>query len=358
MGDYAPTPESDEAAKRAKILHRRLEENLPLFGELVEHADANALRYHEREDARNIELFFDLFFVAIFSTFTKNHEINSNEALSSYAVYFGIIWATWLHCCLYDVRFGCDSMFERFTKAVQMCTFIGFASATGCLEMNPGQDKKKKDADLTGFESLNVLMIISRALFSLQYFIAVILVGRKHKPARTPLLITSGMYGFSSLIYVILFKVVLMDSGKVQGFYGYYAIIAFELVVTSLVVYRYECVSFRDTHLHKRLMVLTLMILGEGIIVCAFSFAKISYKTGWTANSFGQALCVILSIVSTCLFPSASFASVTDSLNTVLYVLPLLRKLRYRTCTLLPRRQAANLHNASPPLPSLPCPHP
>jgi low temperature requirement protein LtrA len=297
---YEPASGSDQVdSEKNKITHRRLEENLPLFGEMVEHADQFELRYHEREDARNIELFFDLFFVAIFSTFTKNHEINSNEALSSYAVYFGVIWASWLHVCLFDVRFGADSIFERFTKAVQMCMFIGFASATACLEMSPPVKKAaKKKIGLSGFESLNILMITSRFLFCLQYFAALRLVGRKHKPARAPLMITSVMYLVSCIIYGILFKFVLLDKGQVQGFYGYYAIVLFELVVMSLVVYRYECVGFRYTHLHKRLMVLTLMILGEGIIVCAFSFAKISSKSGWTANSFGQALCVILSIVN------------------------------------------------------------
>jgi low temperature requirement protein LtrA len=296
---YTPHHELEgPASKEARILHRRLEENLSLFGELVEHADRHHLRYHEHEDARNIELFFDLFFVAIFSTFTKNHEINSNEALSSYIVYFGVIWASWLQVCLYDVRFGADSIFERFTKTVQMCMFIGFASATGCLQMDPPTETQKA-ADLSGFESLNVLMIVSRALFALQYFAAYVLVGRKHPPARKPLLITTSMYALTSVIYGLLFKFVLLDTGKAQGFYGYYAIIGFELAVLALVVYRHDCVSFRDTHLHKRLMVLTLMILGEGVIVCAFSFAKISSKTGWTTNSFAQALCVVLSIVST-----------------------------------------------------------
>lgn len=298
---YIPAPESEDTrSNEDKIFHRRLEEDLPIFGELVEHADPFQLRYHEHEDARNIELFFDLFFVAIFSTFTKNHEINSNESLSSYVVYFGVIWASWLQVCLYDVRFGFDSIFERVTKAVQMCMFIGFASATGCLEMNPANSTKKK-VDLSGFQSLNILMIISRALFALQYLVALVLVGRKHKPARSPLMIISVMYAFVSFIYALLFKFVLSDGGKTQSFYGYYAIIAFELSTMSVVAYNYECVSFKDTHLHKRLMVLTLMILGEGIIVCAFSFAKISSKSGWTANSFGQALCVILSIVSSSL---------------------------------------------------------
>ncbi|KAH7312803.1 bacterial low temperature requirement A protein-domain-containing protein [Rhexocercosporidium sp. MPI-PUGE-AT-0058] len=288
-------PLDDELSKGAHILRRRQLENLPIFGELVEHADAYELRYHEHEDARNIELFFDLFFVAIFSTFTKNHEINSLQALSSYAVYFGVIWASWLQVCLYDVRFGFDSISERCTKAVQMVMFIGFASASGCLQLGPDAPIKKKAA-LSGFESLNMLMIISRALFSLQYLGAFFLVGRKHKPAKVPLLIISSMYAFVSAIYALLFKFVLLDNGKEESFYGYYAIIAVELATMSLVAYRYECVSFKDTHLHKRLMVLTLMILGEGIIVCAFSFAKISSKSGWSPNSFGQALCVILSI--------------------------------------------------------------
>jgi low temperature requirement protein LtrA len=295
----------EPVSKNAKILRRRQEENLPIFGDLVEHADARHLRYHEREDARNIELFFDLFFVAIFSTFTKNHEINSNEALSSYAVYFGVIWASWLQVCLYDVRFGFDSVFERATKAIQMCAFIGFASTTASLEMGPTPEVGK-EAALSGFQSLNFLMIVSRALFAVQYAVAYVLVGRKHPPAKTPLLVTVIMYASASIIYGLLYKFVLLDSGNASGFYGYYAIIAFELSVTSLVVARYECVSFKETHLHKRLMVLTLMILGEGIIVCAFSFAKISSKTGWTPNSFGQALCVILSIVSWNLSPFSS----------------------------------------------------
>ncbi|KAH6692728.1 hypothetical protein F5X68DRAFT_229078 [Plectosphaerella plurivora] len=282
-------------SRKIEILHRRVQENLPLFGQMVEHADQYTLRYHEREDARNIELFLDLFFVAIFSTFTKNHEINSNESLSSYAVYFGVIWGSWLQACLFDVRFGFDSMFERFTKAVQMCMFIGFASSTGCLNMDPVYQAKTK-GQLSGFGALNVLMIVSRALYALQYFVVFWLVGSKHRAAKLPLLMTSGMYLLASIIYVMMFKFLLLDAGKVQGFYGYYALLAFELAVLSWVAARYECISFKNTHLHKRLMVLTLMILGEGVIVCAFSFAKISSKTGWTPNSFGQALCVVLSI--------------------------------------------------------------
>ena len=142
-----------------------------------------------------------------------------------------------------------------------------------------------------------------------RYFAALVLVGKKHKPAKHPLMIISGMYAFVSTLYAIIFKFVLVDGGKTEGFYGYYLIIAFELATISYIAYRYECISFKDTHLHKRLMVLTLMILGEGIIVCAFSFAKISSKTGWSANSFGQALCVILSIVNLSDFLIISFTN-------------------------------------------------
>jgi hypothetical protein len=153
-------------------------------------------------------------------------------------------------------------------------------------------------SDLSGFESLNVLMIVTRLIFSIQYGVAAVLVGRKHRPALVPLAATSVMYAFVSFVYGMLLKFFLLDNGETQSFYGYYAIIAFELSVLSYINSKYNCVSFTDTHLHKRTMVLTLMIMGEGIIVCAFTFAKISSKTGWTANTFGQALCVILSIVS------------------------------------------------------------
>jgi len=345
----------DPLTKKAMILHRRQEENLPFFGELVEHADEKELRYHEHEDARNIELFFDLFFVAIFSTFTKNHEINSNEALSSYAVYFGVIWASWLQISLYDVRFGFDSLFERFTKATHFVAFIGFASATGCLDMNPS--KEKIGSDLSGFESLNVLMIVTRVIFSIQYGVAAVLVGRKHRPALIPLAATSAMYAFVSFVYGMLLKFFLLDFGETQSFYGYYAIIAFELFVLSYINSKYSCISFTDTHLHKRTMVLTLMILGEGIIVCAFTFAKISSKTGWTANTFGQALCVILSIVSRDPSSPLDNVPVTDKRrHPVLHLLPVLWKLGHRAGSPISRGSPAALHDAPSSIP--PCSSP
>jgi low temperature requirement protein LtrA len=44
------------------------------------------------EDATNIELFYDLFFVANLTTFTNAHDINDVPALKAYAGFFCILW--------------------------------------------------------------------------------------------------------------------------------------------------------------------------------------------------------------------------------------------------------------------------
>lgn len=44
------------------------------------------------EEATNIELFYDLFFVANLTTFTDAHDINEVDALKAYAGFFCILW--------------------------------------------------------------------------------------------------------------------------------------------------------------------------------------------------------------------------------------------------------------------------
>lgn len=57
----------------------------------------------------------------------------------SYVGFFVIIWASWFHTTLYDVRFAHDSIYERLCKVVQMVSFVGFALVGTAFD--PGSTK-------------------------------------------------------------------------------------------------------------------------------------------------------------------------------------------------------------------------
>jgi low temperature requirement protein LtrA len=61
---------------------------------------------------------------------------------------------------------------------------------------------------------------------------------------------------------------------------------------------RWRSLSFKRTHLAERLGLLTLIILGEGVIVLTKSVNYVVNSDGWTWTSFGQVLAVVLTIVS------------------------------------------------------------
>ncbi|KAK4500927.1 hypothetical protein PRZ48_009119 [Zasmidium cellare] len=80
-------------------------------------------QFRRFQQSTNIELFYDLFFVANLTVFTYEHEVNDGESLKQYVGFFCIIWFTWYQVSLYDVRFGMDSVFERVCKAVQFLNY-------------------------------------------------------------------------------------------------------------------------------------------------------------------------------------------------------------------------------------------
>ena len=61
---------------------------------------------------------------------------------------------------------------------------------------------------------------------------------------------------------------------------------------------RWRSLSFKKTHLPERLGLLTLIILGEGVIVLTKSVNYIVGEDGWTWTSFGQVFVVVLTIAS------------------------------------------------------------
>merc|ERR1711964_625956 len=55
-------------------------------------------------------------------------------------------------------------------------------------------------------------------------------------------------------------------------------------------------VSFKNTHVVKRMGLLTIILLGEGVLNTARELSDTALHAGWTAEAFGQALVAVLVI--------------------------------------------------------------
>lgn len=110
------------------------------YGSVVK-PDPNARPEFRRfTQASDLELFYDLFFVANLTVFTYVHDINDYGSLKQYIGFFAILWlsvcpevygmrnmsadsarhSSWYQVSLYDVRFSMDSVFERACKALHL----------------------------------------------------------------------------------------------------------------------------------------------------------------------------------------------------------------------------------------------
>lgn len=145
------------------------------------------------EEATNIELFYDLFFVANLTTFTDSHDINEVAALKAYAGFFCLIWFLWVQVSLFDVRFVQDSILERVGKACQSGVMVGLAIV--------GTDFNPAKQDQVVFQSIAIILMMSRIVLGFQYLVVMIQVWN-YKDTKMPFsLVVSANFG-AALIYL------------------------------------------------------------------------------------------------------------------------------------------------------------
>jgi low temperature requirement protein LtrA len=108
--------------------------------------------------------------------------------------------------------------------------------------------------------------MVSRLTLALQYG-TIIFHTRKYKASRLPLMLTVVLHFISAMIYLgIAFRFRDYNS---QVYIAWYIIGIIELLLQSGMSLVWDVLTFRNTHLANRMSLLTLIIMGEGIIVIA-----------------------------------------------------------------------------------------
>lgn len=255
--------------------------------------------YHRHAEATTSELFYDLFFVANLTTFTSLLEINDSKSLTAYIGFFSLLWLTWYQVSLYDVRFSTDSVFERVAKAIHFGVMVGFAVIGP--QWKPGQ----YIADYKIYKAFGLILMVSRITLFAQYSVT-LFYSKKFKKTVLPI----GLVMVSTLIAAILYGAltpifpnieydadgVLLET-KSNGYIAWYVIGISETILTVAVSCIWRVISFKGTHMVQRMSLLTLIILGEGIIVICKSISKIvKNEYLWTAAVVGQIITAVLII--------------------------------------------------------------
>ncbi|KAJ5899895.1 hypothetical protein N7495_004639 [Penicillium taxi] len=238
-------------------------------------------RLQSRSDATPIELFFDLFFVANLSTFTATHEIHNVNALGAYIGFLGVIWFTWLQVTLFDIRFARDSVFERVCKAIQLGAMVGFASAGTRFTA------RIRDENVWAFQSLTLILAGSRMLLAIQYTINLAFIYPSMKSAAKGVTYTAVMFWTTTFCYLGMYRIFSHATGSGSRIWIFWFVIfGIEMWTVMGLSCVFPEIGFQKSHLNVRMGLLTLIIIGEGVIAVTRIVNKTVRPGGWTKWSF------------------------------------------------------------------------
>jgi low temperature requirement protein LtrA len=242
--------------------------------------------------------------VANLTTFTSLKEINSFDSLSAYIGFFAHLWLYWYSISLYDVRFSCDSVFERCAKALHFGVMVGFAV------VGPAWEPGRAANSLQKYRVLTLILMVSRLVLAAQYAVTLWFVRSMRRTVVPLALIIASTLG-AALIYGLLITALPKEvcdpvckpmSTKIH--IAWYIVSVAEIMITVGISCHWRIISFKGTHIVERMSLLTLIILGEGIIVICKAISKI-VKNGESFDSqlTGQ---TVASVLLMCTFATSA----------------------------------------------------
>jgi len=207
--------------------------------------------------------------------------------LESYIGLFALLWFTWFQVALFDIRLGFDSAFERVCQAIQFGVMVGLAVQGTYYDVDYFYNYD------SAFKDLSLILMVSRLVLALQYAGACWCL-RGYKKARLPLLAHSATMFISAMTFLGL------SFGFVQapGIYtlaGWYVLVAGEAGIVLFISAKTKFLNFRRTNIIERLGLLTLIILGEGIMGMTEAVSKINNADGlFSDDVIGLIICGVL----------------------------------------------------------------
>ncbi|ATY63539.1 hypothetical protein A9K55_008011 [Cordyceps militaris] len=244
--------------------HRRHPDNFP--------------RLQRHEEPTLLEIFYDLFFAATYNAYCDVQTVTNHASFKASIGFFCLLWLTWFNVTMFDVRFATDSIFSRLNTAIQLGVLIGFVVVAP--KFNPTTQ------DVPTMRAMSIILAISRFNLMGQYAWMTFHV-RRYRTTRLPLLLQMTIYLAAGAVYLgLTFRFAAARHSR--AYVTWYCVSAAEGIASLLLSNHAPILSVGRTHLMKRLGLLTVMILGEGIESLAKKVLVIvKHKHAWDASTIG-----------------------------------------------------------------------
>ncbi|OAA64965.1 hypothetical protein ISF_04375 [Cordyceps fumosorosea ARSEF 2679] len=247
--------------------HRRHPDNYP--------------QLQRHEEPTLLEIFYDLFFAATYNAYCDSKTVTNHASFKASIGFFCLLWVTWFNVTLFDVRYATDSIFSitaRLNTAIQLGVLIGFVVVAP--KFNPTTQ------DAPTMRAMSIILAISRFNLMGQYAWMAFHV-RRYRTTRLPLLVQMAIYTAAAAAYLGLTWRFGEDRHS-HAYVTWYCVSAAEGVASLLLSNYSPILSLGRTHLMKRLGLLTVMILGEGIESIAKKVLVIvKNKHAWDTTTIG-----------------------------------------------------------------------
>ncbi|KAJ3493105.1 hypothetical protein NLG97_g4953 [Lecanicillium saksenae] len=277
-------PEEDESNSidndRYAPDHRRHPDNYP--------------QLQRHEEPTLLEIFYDLFFAATYNAYCDVKEVTNHDSFKASIGFFCLLWLTWFNVTLFDVRYATDSIFSRLNTAIQLGVLIGFVVVAPTFSPNPKKHPLESQEGLQEglqnvptMRAMSIILAVSRFNLMGQYAWMAYHV-RRYRTTRLPLLVQTAIYTVAAAVYLgITFH--FQEGNKTDhAFVVWYCVSVAEGVASLLLSNYSPILSLGKTHLMKRLTLLTVMILGEGIESIANKVLVIvKHKNAWDGTTIG-----------------------------------------------------------------------
>ncbi|KJK73990.1 hypothetical protein H634G_10721 [Metarhizium anisopliae BRIP 53293] len=240
--------------------------------------DYDLPQFHRYEEPTLLEIFYDLFFAANYNVFNDTQQVTGQTKFKASVGYFCLLWLTWFQVALFDVRYVTDSLFARATRAIQLGVLVGFVVVAP--KFNP------KDQDLDTMRAMSLILCFSRACLAVEYASTLWHV-RRYKKAHLPLYLQIALHAAASAVYLgVTFRFTSEKQSRV--YMTWYFIAGGEAILSLLLSNLSPVASLTKTHLMKRMTLLTVMIMGEGIQQLAKEVVTIvKNPTAWDPTTIG-----------------------------------------------------------------------
>lgn len=235
--------------------------------------------------------------------------------------FFSILWFTWLQVVLYDVRFGVDSLYERICKLVHFGVMITFAIVG--TNFNPSA---QDGSNYHTLRQLSLILMVSRVILILQYG-SILFWVKGHKKILPPILTIMAAFILGLLITLGLFFTFKPDGSGRRAYLGWYFVGVSEAILVFVSSSVWRSISFKRSNLNERCGLLTLIILGEGIIVLTKAVNGQVDGMPFSPSVIWQIVSATLIIVftppfprSTCLVSASRSLIVSHSISSTSYI--------------------------------------